>query len=157
MMAAHVLGAVGQVVRQHMDLFLVLGFLASILTAYWYFGLAPYRQRPSPDLLTPWHVARPAIPGVLVRYAAWEWVHETGLTPFGRWVYQELNRQNLPLVELARRAGMTLDDLVAIVSVGAAHEADAEMIRTLAGLLGAREPLIEQLLRAELAATTRTE
>jgi len=152
MMAAHTLVAVVQVVRLHSGFFLVLGFLASILTAYWIFAVVPYRQGRTQQLLSPWHVARPAVPGVLERYATWEWVQESGLTPFGRWLYMELERQSLSLAEVAERADLSVEDLLALISTTAGHDTDPTMIRALAGLLGAEKPLIERLLRAELAA-----
>src|SRR5207249_4637063 len=137
-------------VQLHPTLASLIVFVAPIAVAYWRCALLPYRRGQRASLLSPWHVARPAVPGVLERYASWEWVQEGHLTPFGRWVYEELGRQNLSLADLARRAGTDPDALMTLLYARVGTGSDAQAVRTLAELLGAGEHQIDRLLRAEL-------
>src|SRR6476660_5501720 len=105
-MAQHGFRWIGQVIQLHPYLTYVLGFLAPIAGAYWLFSLQPYVGPRTERLLSPWHIRRPSVPGVLERYATWEWVAESSLTPFGRWLFQELARQELTLPDLLRQAGL---------------------------------------------------
>jgi hypothetical protein len=155
-MIHHALLALGRNIQLHPTLVYLIGFHAPIAVAYWLFALLPYRRGQREALLSPWHVARPAVPGVLERYATWEWANEGHLTPFGRWVYEELGCQNLSLADLARRADTDVDALMTLLYARARSGPDRQTIRTLAGLLGAGENQIDRLLRAELTAEAET-
>jgi hypothetical protein len=130
----------------------LLVFVLPIALGYWFFAVAPYLRGRADDLLSPWHVRRPAVPGVLERYAAWEWANESRLTPFGHWLFEELERQHLSLTELARRAGVDRDALLSLLYTNARRSTDLALIRSLAALLGAGEYQIQRLLRAEVTA-----
>jgi cbb3-type cytochrome oxidase subunit 3 len=148
--------AFGRAIQQHPGLAYLFGFFLPIAGAYWLFALRPYRRGRGQELLSPWQVRRPVIPGVLERYAVWEGASESRLTPFGRWLRQEMDRQNLSFADLARRLDRDVDDLIPVVYRGAGYRIDSETIRTLAVLLGAGEHQIDTLLRAELAASAET-
>lgn len=75
-MAHGIWPAVGRLLLLHPGWAFVLGFLLPIALAYWSFALAPYCRGWSERLLSPWHVRRPSVPGVLERYAAWEWIND---------------------------------------------------------------------------------
>jgi hypothetical protein len=122
--------------------------------AYWSFALRPYARGRGDALLSPWHVRRPAVPGVLERYAAWEWARESRLTPFGQWVYQELERRHLSLTGLARQAGIELDVLLSLLYADPHRRPDPALIHAVGAVLGARERQIERLLPVEVAADT---
>jgi hypothetical protein len=152
MMIHQELLALGRNIQLHPALACLLAFVAPIAVAYWRFALLPYRRGERSALLSPRHVAQPAIPGVLERYASWEWVNEGHLTLFGRWVYDELARQGLSLAELARRAGTDVDAVMPLLYVQTGARPDPATIRTLAEHLGAGEHQIDRLVRAELTA-----
>jgi len=74
-MAHALLPALGRLVQLHPGWAFCLGFLLPLALGYWFYALAPYRRGWSEHLLSPWHVRRPSVPGVLERYAAWEWAN----------------------------------------------------------------------------------
>jgi hypothetical protein len=148
-MAHHALQAVGHVVRDCPGLVFLLGFLAPLLAAYWVAAIAPYRYGRPEDTLAPRDLARPAVPGVLERYATWEWATESALTPFGIWLYAELGRQNRSLVGLAQEAGMDVEELRPLLRGDDRGAEDPVVIRRLAYLLGASETQIGRLLQVD--------
>jgi hypothetical protein len=141
-------------VRQLHPALLFLLFLVPIALAYWSFALRPYVRGRGDALLSPWHVRRPAVPGVLERYAAWEWTQESRLTPFGQWVYRELERRHLSLTGLARQARIERDVLLSLLYADPGRRPDPALIRAVGAVLGAREREIERLLPVEIAADT---
>jgi hypothetical protein len=130
----------------------LLGFLVPIMGAYWLFGLAPYTRSRPERLLSPWHVRRPAVPGVLERYASWEWAAEDQLTPFGRWLLQELERQDETLEALVHRAGLDLRTVAPALYSAADERAAPLLIHRLASLVGAGDEQIQGLQQEQRAA-----
>ena len=155
-MADQALQAVGQAFQHHPVLGFLLLFGLPILFAYWRYALIPYRTGRLQDTLSPWHVVRPSVPGVLERYATWEWTLTDRLTPFGCWVIEELERQQRTLAGLADEAGMSFEGLVDCLTGSHDGDVNSSTLRTLAGLLGAGEHQIDRLLHAERAAVLET-
>lgn len=151
-MAHPLLQSIGHSIQLHPYLTYLLGFLAPIAGAYWLFSVSPYTRPRTERLLSPWHVRRPAIPGVLEHYAAWEWANESHLTPFGRWLFEELARQNQTLVDLLRHADLDMEAVVPTLYADAVGETTAAVMRRLATRLGADDDEIDRLLRAERGA-----
>lgn len=151
-MAHQAVATLGRAIQLHPVLVYLFGFLAPIAAAYWVFVLLPYRRGQTHALLSPRHVSQPAVPGVLERYAAWEWAMQSRLTPFGRWLFAELERRDLTLAEVAGRSGLEVDALLPVLYTDRPPGTDPEIIRRLAALLGAGEHQVDRLLQAELAA-----
>jgi hypothetical protein len=149
-MAHHLLQSIGRGIQLHPYLTYLLGFLAPIAGAYWLFSVVPYTRPRTERLLSPWHVRRPAVPGVLEHYAAWEWASESHLTPFGRWLFQELAQSNETLSDLLRRAHLEMGAAAPALYADVVTEADPALIRRIATLLGADENQIDRLLQAQL-------
>jgi hypothetical protein len=143
---------IARTVLIHPYLAYLLGFLAPVVGAYWLFGVAPYTRSCPERLLSPWHVRRPSVPGVLERYASWDWAAEDQLTPFGRWLLQELERRDETLEALIRRAGLDLHTVASALYPMAGERADPLVIRRLAALVGAGEDQIQGLQQAQRAA-----
>ena len=142
----------GRAIQLHPDLTYLFGFLTPIAGAYWLFSVKPYTRPDVARLLSPWHVRRPAVPGVLERYASWEWAAEDQLTPFGRWLLQELARQDETLSDLLQRADLDMHAVAPVMFAGEGEWADPAVIRRLAALVGADEKQIQWLQRAQQAA-----
>jgi hypothetical protein len=140
---------IGRVIQLHPYLTYLFGFLVPVAGAYWLFGVLPYTRPCTDRLLSPWHIRRPAVPGVLERYATWEWAAESHLTPFGRWLFQEIARQDVALLDLLRSAELELPAVAPALYVGGASEVDPEIIRRLAASVGADDHQINRLLRAQ--------
>ena len=70
-----ILPALGRAIQLHPGWAFLLGFVLPIALAYWFYALAPYRRGRFEHLLSPWHVRRPSVPGVLERSATWEWAN----------------------------------------------------------------------------------
>jgi hypothetical protein len=140
---------IGRVIQLHPYLTYLVGFLAPIAGAYWLFGVVPYTRPRADRLLSPWHIRRPAVPGVLERYATWEWAAESHLTPFGRWLFQEIARQDITLRDLLRSAELELPAVAPALYTSGAGEVDPRIIRRLAASVGADDHQIDRLLRAQ--------
>jgi hypothetical protein len=155
-MAHHLSATFVRAALVHPTLVYLLAFLVPIAAAYWFFALAPYLRGRPEDMLSSRHVCRPAVPGVLERYDTSGWAMERHLSPFGRWVSQELARQNLSLAELAQRGQLSVDTLISLLYGDTSHCTDSKLLRTIATVLGAGEQQIRRLLRAELSADGET-
>jgi hypothetical protein len=146
-MAHAALMTVGHAVRDNPWLVFLLGFLAPLTGAYWFFAVLPYRNGRPEDALAPRDLGRPAVPGVLEQFATWEWASRDPLAPFGVWLSAELGRQNRSLVELAQEAGLGVEDLRPLLHGRALKAGDLARMRRLAVLLGASESQVDRLFQ----------
>jgi hypothetical protein len=147
-MAQYGIHWIGRVLQLHPVLTYILGFLGPIAGAYWLFGVRPYRHLRPDRILTPWHVRRPAVPGVLERYASWEWAAESRLTPFGRWLFHELQNQDQSLLELLDQAGLDFQTVASVLYSDATDPGEQETVRRLASAAGADDPEIARLVES---------
>jgi hypothetical protein len=152
-MAQHTFSWIGRVLLCHPYVTGVIGFLAPIAFAYWLFGVAPYTRARTDRLLSPWPVRRPTVPGVLERYASWEWAAENSLTPFGRWLFEELAQQDRTLFDLARDTGLEIPTVAPALFRNAPWGDDAALVRRLAMGAGADDEQIDRLLRDQWEAS----
>jgi hypothetical protein len=69
--------ALERVIRLHSDLAGLIGFCLLVGGAYWKYALLPYRGQGHDAILTPGHVSRPPVPGVLEQYEPWGWAGDS--------------------------------------------------------------------------------